>query len=304
MGGEGNDSSGHVNRTGVGRKVGLAAVFLGQSDRCRAGAEQVQEVGCCVSESGETAEKLQERRRARWSFVIALIPYESGHRFVWSLRRPSSVQTSSRVPSNYEEPSEVLLEVFIERTHGIGKVTGWAPQAAVLGNVVVGGFVSHCVWNSLLESLWYGVPSSAWPMYTEQHLNAFEMVVELGLEVEIKLEYMMDYSNPKAKTVVVTAEEIEIGIRRVMDNNELRTKVKEMSAKSRSTSGIAGSLCNWRIRVPLLVHVNAFEMVVELGFAVEIKLDYRKDIYNPKANTADVTTGEIEIGIRRVMEDN
>ncbi|KAK1418867.1 hypothetical protein QVD17_28015 [Tagetes erecta] len=158
---------------------------------------------------------------------------QSGHRFVWSLRQPPSNQTSI-LPSDYEDPSVVLPDGFMERTRGIGKVIGWAPQVAVLSHDAVGGFVSHCGWNSLLESLWFGVPSATWPMYAEQQMNAFEMVVELGLAVEIRLDYKKDVFNPKANTVVnVTAEEIERGIRGVMEDNEVRTKVKEMSAKSR-----------------------------------------------------------------------
>ncbi|KAJ0860431.1 putative flavonol 3-O-glucosyltransferase [Helianthus annuus] len=165
---------------------------------------------------------------------------QSGHRFLWSLRRPPSDQTS-RVPGEYEDPSVVLPEGFMERTRGIGKVIGWAPQVAVLAHHAVGGFVSHCGWNSLLESLWFGVPSATWPLYAEQQMNAFQMVVELGLAVEIKLDYRKDAYTPKVNTVIVTAKEIENGIRRVMEDNEVRTKVKEISAKSRSAVVEGGS---------------------------------------------------------------
>ncbi|KAM0069458.1 putative flavonol 3-O-glucosyltransferase [Helianthus debilis subsp. tardiflorus] len=166
---------------------------------------------------------------------------QSGYRFVWSLRQPPSDQTS-RVPSDYEDPSVVLPEGFLERTRGIGKVIGWSPQAAVLGHEAIGGFVSHCGWNSLFESLWFGVPTATWPMYAEQHMNAFEMVVELGLAVEIELDYMKDLYNSKANTIIVTAEHIESGIRRLMEDNEIRRKEKEMSAKSRSAVVEGGSL--------------------------------------------------------------
>ena len=72
----------------------------------------------------------------------------------------------------------------------------------------------------MLESLWFGVPIAAWPMYAEQQINAFEMVKELGLAVEVK----MDYDN--SKQIIVTAEEIERGIREVMDpDNEIRENI-------------------------------------------------------------------------------
>ncbi|GKD92266.1 anthocyanidin 3-O-glucosyltransferase 2-like protein, partial [Tanacetum coccineum] len=133
------------------------------------------------------------------------------------------------------------LEGFLERTALIGKVIGWAPQVTILAHHAVGGFVSHCGWNSLLESLWFGVPLATWPIFAEQQINAFEMVVELGLSVEIKLDYRKNSNNPKAHTVIVTADEIESGIRRLMKDNDIKTKVKEMSKKSRAAVAEGGS---------------------------------------------------------------
>ncbi|KAL8210257.1 hypothetical protein R6Q57_006989 [Mikania cordata] len=165
---------------------------------------------------------------------------QSGHHFLWSLRQPPLDQTSV-VPTDYEDASVVLPEGFMERTSGIGKVVGWGPQVAVLAHRAVGGFVSHCGWNSLLKSLWFGVPSATWPIYAEQQMNAFNMVVELGLAVEITSDYYKSVSNLKANTVIVTAEEIENGIRQLMVDNEVRTKVKEMSVKIRAAVMEGGS---------------------------------------------------------------
>ncbi|KAJ9558552.1 hypothetical protein OSB04_013166 [Centaurea solstitialis] len=164
----------------------------------------------------------------------------SGHPFVWSLRRPSQPEQGINL-GDYEDPGVVLPEGFLERTLGVGKVIGWAPQAALLAHPAVGGFVSHCGWNSVLESLWFGVALATWPMYAEQQLNAFELVVELGLAVEIKLDYKKDVFNPVDDTIIVTAEEIERGIRQVMEDFEVRGKVKEMSRKSRAAVAKDGS---------------------------------------------------------------
>nr|XP_043630741.1 anthocyanidin 3-O-glucosyltransferase 2-like [Erigeron canadensis] len=171
---------------------------------------------------------------------IARALEQSGHRFLWSLRQ-SPLDQIPRIPSDYEDFGAVLPEGFLDRTHGIGKVIGWAPQVAVLAHDAVGGFVSHCGWNSLLESLWFGVPTAAWPMYAEQQMNAFKMVVEMGLAVEIKLDYRKDMFNVNANIVTVTAEEIESGMRRVMEDNEVRTKVKEMSDKCKGAMAEGGS---------------------------------------------------------------
>lgn len=163
----------------------------------------------------------------------------SGHRFLWSLRKPAPAN-SLEFPKDYTNFDDVLPEGFLERTAEKGKVIGWAPQVAVLAHEAVGGFVSHCGWNSTLEALWFGVPIATWPLYAEQQMNAFELVKELGLGVEIKMDYR------KGESKDVSAEEIEKGIRRVMEHDsELRKKVKDMKEKSRKALMDGGSSLIW-----------------------------------------------------------
>ncbi|XP_022863389.1 putative UDP-glucose flavonoid 3-O-glucosyltransferase 3, partial [Olea europaea var. sylvestris] len=69
---------------------------------------------------------------------IAAALERSGYRFLWSLRRPPTDGTVGS-PNDYENPEEVLPPGFLERTRGIGKVIGWAPQVAVLSHPAVGG---------------------------------------------------------------------------------------------------------------------------------------------------------------------
>ncbi|KAJ9174658.1 hypothetical protein P3X46_013279 [Hevea brasiliensis] len=159
----------------------------------------------------------------------------SRYRFLWSLRRPSPPGLLPS-PSDYEDPQEVLPEGFLNRMTGIGKVIGWAPQVTILAHPAVGGFVSHCGWNSVLESIWFGVPIATWPMYAEQQFNAFEMVTELELAVEIKMDYRNDSG------VIVNCNEIERGIRSLMEHDSKKMKkVKEMSENSRRALMDSGS---------------------------------------------------------------
>ncbi|XP_057433176.1 UDP-glycosyltransferase 43-like [Lotus japonicus] len=154
---------------------------------------------------------------------IAIGLERAGVRFLWALREPPKAQLSD--PRDYEDYKDVLPDGFLERTTGIGLVCGWVPQMKVLAHVAIGGFVSHCGWNSILESLWHGVPIATWPVYAEQQMNAFEMVKELGLSVEIRLDY-------RAGGDLVRAEEVEKGVRLLMnDSDEIRRKVMEMSGK-------------------------------------------------------------------------
>ncbi|KAF2319828.1 hypothetical protein GH714_019461 [Hevea brasiliensis] len=64
---------------------------------------------------------------------IAWALEHSGYRFLWSVRRPPPPGKLAS-PSDYENPQEVLPEGFSERTAAIGKVIGWAPQAAILAH--------------------------------------------------------------------------------------------------------------------------------------------------------------------------
>nr|7BV3_A Chain A, Glycosyltransferase [Siraitia grosvenorii]7BV3_B Chain B, Glycosyltransferase [Siraitia grosvenorii] len=164
----------------------------------------------------------------------------SGHRFVWSLRQPSPKGKFEK-PIEYDNIEDVLPEGFLDRTAEMGRVIGWAPQVEILGHPATGGFVSHCGWNSTLESLWYGVPIATWPMYAEQHFNAFEMGVELGLAVGISSESSIE------EGVIVSAEKIEEGIRKLMGGGggggggEVRKLVKAKSEESRKSVMEGGS---------------------------------------------------------------
>ncbi|WMV53548.1 hypothetical protein MTR67_046944 [Solanum verrucosum] len=59
----------------------------------------------------------------------------------------------------------------------------WAPQATILQHTSIGGFVSHCGWGSLTESMKFGVPIIAMPMYHDQPINA-RIVEHIGMGVE------------------------------------------------------------------------------------------------------------------------
>ncbi|KAL0369786.1 UNVERIFIED_CONTAM: UDP-glycosyltransferase 71E1 [Sesamum angustifolium] len=166
---------------------------------------------------------------------IAVALERSGHRFLWSLRKPPNEDQKLRItPGEYKNPEEVLPEGFLERNAGIGKVIGWAPQMAVLSHRAVGGFVSHCGWNSTLESMWCGVPMAVWPLSAEQQMNAFQLVKDLGVAVEIKMDYKRNLTG--GSNMIVKAEEIENGIRRLMQpQSEIRDNVDAMKMKSRMT---------------------------------------------------------------------
>ncbi|PON55694.1 UDP-glucuronosyl/UDP-glucosyltransferase [Parasponia andersonii] len=54
----------------------------------------------------------------------------------------------------------------------LGMIVPWCSQVEVLSNESLGCFVTHCGWNSTLESLATGVPMVAFPQWTDQGTNA------------------------------------------------------------------------------------------------------------------------------------
>nr|XP_009774568.1 PREDICTED: zeatin O-glucosyltransferase-like [Nicotiana sylvestris] len=104
---------------------------------------------------------------------------KSKQKFLWVLRDADKGNVfdgetrKARIPKGYEE-----------RMEGIGMVvTDWAPQLEILGHTSIGGFMSHCGWNSCMESITMGVPILAWPMHSEQPWNA-SLIIDI-LEVGI-----------------------------------------------------------------------------------------------------------------------
>ncbi|XP_055808368.1 hydroquinone glucosyltransferase-like isoform X2 [Solanum dulcamara] len=76
---------------------------------------------------------------------------------------------------------------FLERTKEQGlMVPNWAPQIRILSHGSTGGFLTHCGWNSALESVVHGVPLIAWPLYAEQRMNAVMLTDDLKVALRPK----------------------------------------------------------------------------------------------------------------------
>ncbi|KAL6965699.1 Anthocyanidin 3-O-galactosyltransferase f3gt1, variant 2 [Sarracenia purpurea var. burkii] len=95
----------------------------------------------------------------------------TGTPFIWSLR------DSSR---------EHLPDGFLTRTSEQGKIVAWAPQVQVLAHRSIGVFITHCGWNSVLESIAAGVPMIGRPFFGDHQLNTWmvEEVWKIGVRVE------------------------------------------------------------------------------------------------------------------------
>ncbi|KAF3439043.1 hypothetical protein FNV43_RR17318 [Rhamnella rubrinervis] len=150
----------------------------------------------------------------------------SQQRFIWVVRPPTVTNSNSAFftsGNGGDDPSDYLPEGFIGRTNEVGQIVPlWASQVDILSHPSVGGFLSHCGWNSILESITNGVPLIAWPLYSEQKMNATLLTEELGVAVRPE-------TLPSKK--VVEREEIAKMVRKIMVEEEgfgIRAKVKEL----------------------------------------------------------------------------
>ncbi|KAG7627559.1 UDP-glycosyltransferase 76E6 [Arabidopsis thaliana] len=107
--------------------------------------------------------------------------FNSNQPFLWVIR-PGSIAGSEWIESLPED----VIKMVSER----GYIVKWAPQIEVLGHPAVGGFWSHCGWNSTLESIVEGVPMICRPFHGEQKLNALclESIWRIGFQVQGTVE--------------------------------------------------------------------------------------------------------------------
>ncbi|KAL6888182.1 hypothetical protein ACP4OV_009208 [Aristida adscensionis] len=150
----------------------------------------------------------------------------SGHRFLWVVRMPSldgKAYSEGRARGGDDEPLAWLPEGFLERTSGRGlAVAAWAPQVRVLSHPATAAFVSHCGWNSTLESVVAGVPMLAWPLYAEQRMNAAVLTEVTGVAA----------LRPAARgDGLVAREEIAAAVRELMEGEKggaVRRRAREL----------------------------------------------------------------------------
>ncbi|CAD6226234.1 unnamed protein product [Miscanthus lutarioriparius] len=142
---------------------------------------------------------------------------ESGHPFLWVVR-PNLVRgccdddsvRRRRLPDGVEDAVRA----------GRGVVVRWAPQQEVLAHRAVGGFWSHCGWNSTLEAISEGVPMICRPDAVDQMMNTryVQDVWGVGFELEGELE----------------RGKIKDAIRKLMserEGDEMRERAQELRGK-------------------------------------------------------------------------
>lgn len=176
---------------------------------------------------------------ARQLNEMALGLERSRIRFLWVVRAPPPEDEAWSLISEPEPSIELFLpDGFLERTRERGFVVeSWAPQVAVLNHGSVGGFVTHCGWNSVLEAVCAGVPMLAWPLYAEQRLNRNYIVEESRVALAVK----------ESDDGFVSADELDERMTELMSTEKgeaVRKRVLVMKGEAAAALSEGGSSCS------------------------------------------------------------
>ncbi|KAK1386607.1 Glycosyltransferase [Heracleum sosnowskyi] len=165
--------------------------------------------------------------------ALAIGLESSRQKFIWVLRdadKGDIFMGDVRVcelPEGYEDRIE---------SSGQGKILrDWAPQVEILAHASTGGFMSHCGWNSCMESITMGVPLATWPMHSDQPLNALLVTQVLKIGVVV-----MDWA---CRDELVESLAIEKSVRMLMDSREgkeIRKRAADLGAAVKRSVGEGG----------------------------------------------------------------
>ncbi|XVF05422.1 hypothetical protein REPUB_Repub05bG0170700 [Reevesia pubescens] len=158
----------------------------------------------------------QELTETAWGLANSKQP------FLWVIR-PGLVRGSDWIES--------LPNGFQESVGKRGCIVKWTPQKEVLAHAAVGGFWSHCGWNSTIESICEGVPMLCNPFFGDQVLNSSYIcnVWKIGLELR-KLE---------RGTIEGTIKRLIFDV----EGEEIRKKAMDLKEKAALCLREAGSSC-------------------------------------------------------------
>jgi len=163
----------------------------------------------------------------------------SGHSFIWVVRKKDGGDEDG------------FLEDFEQRMKENKKgyiIWNWAPQLLILGHPATGGIVTHCGWNSILESLSVGLPMITWPMFAEQFYNEklLDFVLKIGVSVGSKVNKF--WSNEGEDIAVIRREDIAEAVILLMGSEEeskaMRSRVKKLGDAAKKSIEKDGSSYN------------------------------------------------------------
>ncbi|KAJ0084458.1 hypothetical protein Patl1_31014 [Pistacia atlantica] len=168
--------------------------------------------------------------KAQFPFPVGLIPNlvaQSLYVSLGSFRSVSSAQRDEIVAGvrnsgvRYLWVSRGDTSGFEDVDDDAGTVVPWCDQLRVLCHSSIGGFWTHCGWNSTVEAVYAGVPMLTFPITMDQVPNSKQIVEDWKIGWRVKKQVQSDES-------LVTREEISEIVQRFMDlDNGERKEMKE-----------------------------------------------------------------------------
>eukprot|EP00253_Pinus_taeda_P028533 PITA_28533 len=140
---------------------------------------------------------------------MAMALKDSGQPFLWVLRPTLASSTVS----------DSLPDGFLEEMGSQCLVVPWCNQLRVLSHPSVAGFITHCGWNSMLESIALGIPMIGLPSWSEQYTNCKLMADEWKLGFRLK-----EPGSHTGDKKLTTREDICRAVRKLFSDQEKEIK--------------------------------------------------------------------------------
>ncbi|KAG5039009.1 hypothetical protein JHK86_019849 [Glycine max] len=178
-------------------------------------------------------------------YEIACALEQSGKSFIWIVPEKKGKEYENE---SEEEKEKWLPKGFLRGNREKGMIVkGWAPQLLILAHPAVGGFLSHCGWNSSLEAVTAGVPMITWPVMADQFYNEKLITEVRGIGVEVgATEWRLVGYGEREK--LVTRDTIETAIKRLMGGGDeaqnIRRRSEELAEKAKQSLQEGGSSHN------------------------------------------------------------
>ncbi|KAM7469845.1 hypothetical protein LguiA_008028 [Lonicera macranthoides] len=115
-------------------------------------------------------------------------------------------------------------------------------KKAAIDEHELGGFVTHCGWNSTLEGVCAGLAMVTWPVFAEQFYNEklVTEVLRIGVSVGVK-----EWNSVAGQGI--RREVVEKAVKRIMveeKGEEMRRRAKELKEKAKQVIEEGGSSYN------------------------------------------------------------
>ncbi|CAN6724014.1 unnamed protein product [Malus baccata var. baccata] len=151
------------------------------------------------------------------------------------LRRPRSLNSLPHShtfpPSLRQEYCRCMVWLDSEQVRSVIYVSF---GSLVLAYKAVGGFVTQCGWNSILEGIWAGVPMLCWPRLAEQLVTSrwIGEVWRIGIDMKDTCERSMECGISLLATTAAEADDVQTlrmvvgAIANLCGNDKLQMKLR------------------------------------------------------------------------------